>query len=230
MNRSIIPAKRRLFAEFFKRSTVDVAKSLLGCHLVHETPVGRTSGRIVEVEAYLPIRDPGCHAARGLTIRNRPMFGPPGRSYVYFCYGNHDLFNIVTEREGIPGAVLVRALEPVDGLELMARRRFHGKKRDLNLLTNGPGKLTQALDIHRMRHNEVDLMKGPLRLEHDRLKPGENIGVTTRIGITKGWELPLRFYIAGNLCLSVPSGKDRPSPGRKKSLKSAVGRQRSAVS
>ena len=225
----------RLTVSFFKRSTVAVAKSLLGCLLVHEAKGRRTSGRIVEVEAYLPKNDPGCHAARGLTRRNKPMYGPPGRAYVYFCYGNHDLFNVVTEREGVPGAVLVRALQPVEGLSTMIGRRWgipkipsrssrlRGEK-VLGGLTNGPGKLTRALDIDRHRHNGADLLNGPLRVESGGLNRGETVGVTTRIGITEGFGLPLRFYIEGHPCLSVKPGRDRPSPGRKKILKGAGGR------
>jgi DNA-3-methyladenine glycosylase len=219
MVRSITTAKRGFSEKFFNRATILVAKDLLGCLLVHETPEGRAAGRIVEVEAYLPHGDPGCHAARGLTKRNRPMFGPPGKAYVYFCYGNHDLFNVVTEREGLPGAVLVRALEPVEGLLLMARRRKTAREGDARSLSNGPGKLTRALDIDRKRHNEADLLEGKLHLERGNLRRGEKIGVTTRIGITEGWEMPLRFYIRDHSCLSVSPGKDRPSPGRQKALK-----------
>lgn len=211
---------RRLTASWFRRPTVEVARRLLGCLLVHEVGGVRSSGRIVEVEAYLPYDDPGCHAARGKTLRNAPMYGPPGHAYVYFCYGNHDLFNVVTEKEGLPGAVLVRALEPVEGLEGMARRRGlePPRSKDPASLTGGPGRLTQALGITRGGHNKVGLFSGPLHLESGRLKKGEKVGVTTRIGITNGWDLPLRFYVEGNGCLSVPPGRDRPSPGRRKVL------------
>jgi len=209
---------RRLSVSWFRRPTVEVAKRLLGCLLVHEVDGNRSSGRIVEVEAYLPVDDPGCHAARGRTPRNATMYGPPGCAYVYFCYGNHDLFNVVTEKEGIPGAVLVRALEPVEGLTDMARRRGLKPPRSLDpaSLTGGPGRLTQALSITRSQHDRADLLSGPLHLESGRLKKGESVGTTTRIGITNGWELPLRFYLEGNECLSVPPGRDRPSPGRRK--------------
>jgi DNA-3-methyladenine glycosylase len=148
------------------------------------------------------------------------MFGPPGHAYVYFCYGNHDLFNVVTEPEGVPGAVLVRALEPVEGMEYMASRRgLKGRNTtDYAALTGGPGRLTQALGIRRDLHNRCDLLNGPLHLEKGRLRRGEKVGTTTRIGITQGWELPLRFFIEGHRCLSVSPGRDRPSPGRRKVL------------
>lgn len=203
---------------FYSRPTIQVAKGLLGQLLVHETPPTVTAGRIVEVEAYLPKNDPGCHAARGMTPRNRVMFGHAGHAYVYFCYGNHYLFNVVTEKNGIPGAVLIRALEPVKGLELMTKRRGHFKTGDL-ALTNGPGKLVQALGIGK-RHNGISLWKKPLYLK--TIKRMEPIAVTTRIGITEGSELPLRFYLKGNPYLSVKPGVDRPSPGRKKRLKGVL--------
>src|ERR1700679_2573465 len=112
-----------LSQNFYQGSTQKVAKALLGQILVHETPDGLSSGRIVEVEAYLPKNDPGCHAARGKTPRNSVMFGLPGHAYIYFCYGNHFMFNVVTEKEGVPGAVLIRGLEPIKGLKLMVKRR-----------------------------------------------------------------------------------------------------------
>jgi len=202
-----------LSLSFYARPTVKVARDLIGKILAHETPEGVASGRIVEVEAYLPKGDPGCHAAQGPTPRNSVMFGPPGRAYVYFCYGNHFLFNVVTEREGVPGAVLVRALEPIEGQALMAIRRKN--LADSLSLTNGPGKLTQALGVGRAQ-NRASLTRKPLYLK-DAPRAG-SVGVTTRIGITEGWDLPLRFYLKGSPSLSVPPGHDRPSPGRKKAL------------
>lgn len=204
-----------LLKSFYSRPTIQVAKDILGQFLVHETPQGTTAGRIVEVEAYLPKNDPACHAARGMTPRNEVMYGPAGYSYVYFCYGNHFMFNVVTEKEGVPGAVLVRALEPVKGAGLMAKRRGRFSATDLGL-TNGPGKLVQALRINRA-HNKLPLWKKPLYLQ--KAKRVEAIGVTTRIGITEGSELPLRFYLKGNHFLSVKPGLDRPSPGKKKKMK-----------
>ncbi len=201
-----------LSQSFYSRPTRQVAKDLLGQILVHPTPQGTASGRIVEVEAYLPKNDPSCHAARGMTPRNRVMFGPAGHAYVYFCYGNHYLFNVVTEKNGTPGAVLIRALEPVEGAALMARRRGRVKPGDRGL-TNGPGKLVQALGIAK-RHDGIPLWKGPVYLRKAERKGA--VGVTTRIGITEGSELPLRFYLKGNPYLSVKPGADRPSRAKRK--------------
>lgn len=204
-----------LSQSFYSHPTLQVAKNLLGQVLVHQTPQGLASGRIVEVEAYLPKNDPACHAARGKTLRNQVMFGPAGHAYVYFCYGNHYLFNVVTEKEGIPGAVLIRALEPVEGAGLMAKRRGRLDPGDRGL-TNGPGKLVQALGITK-QYNGAKLWKKPLYLQKARRE--EAVGVTTRIGITEGSELPLRFYLKDNPYISVKPGSDRPSPGMKKKLK-----------
>lgn len=203
---------------FYQRSTTQVSKALLGQILVHETPEGLSSGRIVEVEAYLPKNDPACHAARGKTSRNSAMFGPPGYAYVYFCYGNHFMFNIVTEKEGVPGAVLIRALEPVKGLELMVRRRARFEAHETGL-TNGPGKLVQALGIQ-PENNKNPIFKKPLYLIESARK--EKVGITTRIGLTEGADLPLRFYLQGNRYVSVKPGADRFSPGMKKKLKSRL--------
>lgn len=200
---------------FYSRPTRQAAKALLGQLLVHQTPEGLSSGRIVEVEAYLPKNDPACHAARGKTSRNQVMFGPAGHAYVYFCYGNHYLFNVVTETEGTPGAVLIRALEPVAGAHLMAKRRGRLDTGD-RALTNGPGKLVQALGITK-QCNGTALWKRPVYLQRAERK--EPVGVTTRIGITEGSEMPLRFYLKGNPYISVKPGADRPSPGMKKKLK-----------
>ena len=203
-----------LSQDFYQGSTQRVARALLGQILVHETPEGLSSGRIVEVEAYLPKNDPGCHAARGKTPRNSVMFGPPGHAYVYFCYGNHFMFNVVTEKAGIPGAVLIRGLDPLKGLELMTRRRGSLKSHEVGL-TNGPGKLVQAMGIQR-EHNQQPVFKKPLFFIQGERK--EKIGVTTRIGLTEGSELPLRYYLVGNPYVSVKPAIDRFSPGMKKKL------------
>jgi DNA-3-methyladenine glycosylase len=199
---------------FYTRPTLRVARDLLGQILVHETPQGIAAGRIVEVEAYLPKNDPGCHAAKGKTPRNQVMFGPPGHAYVYFCYGNHYLFNLVTEKNGTPGAVLIRALEPLKGLELMAKRRG-GLEVSSRHLTNGPGKLVQALGIRR-DHNQSSICQKPLYVQK-AIRTGK-VRATTRIGITEGSGLLLRFYLEGSPYLSVKPGADRPSKGMKKKL------------
>lgn len=191
--------------KFFTQPTRRVAKELLGAYLMHETKGGPIVGRIVETEAYLPKNDPGCHAHKGQTKRNAPMFGAPGHSYVYLCYGMYDLFNVVTEAEGCGAAVLIRALEPVSGIELMQRRR---KMKNLQQLTNGPGKLVKALGIHRGQ-NSLCLRSSDLKIlppnSFPDFKPAEprfSIVQTTRIGLSLGADLPLRYYIKGNPFIS----------------------------
>ena len=182
---------RKLPRSFYARSTVEVARSLLGKVLVH----GPTAGIIVETEAYLGGEDLAAHSARGLTERTRVIFGPPGHAYVYLIYGMYECLNLVAERTGRPGCVLIRALEPVSGVELMRARR--GSTRKLEQLANGPGKLTLALGITRA-HNGVDVTRGPL-VVHEAAGASEiEIEVTPRIGIARSVELPLRFAMAGN--------------------------------
>ena len=137
---------------FYGRHTVSVARDLLGYKLVHRSPEGMTAGLIVETEAYLQ-GDPACHANRGMTPRNRPMFGPPGHAYVYFIYGLYFCFNVVSGPVGVGEAVLIRALEPQDGIELMQQRRGRTK---ISELCSGPAKLVQAMGIGR-QHNNLDL-------------------------------------------------------------------------
>ena len=176
-----------------------MARSLLGTKLVHFSPVGLTSGLIVETEAYLSRDDPACHAARGKTKRNAAMFGPPGRAYVYFIYGCHHCFNVVTGKEGVGEAVLIRALEPIEGLELMQERRGFDHK--LENLTNGPGKLCQAMGITG-DHNGASLQEYPFIIATAEHVPDEMIGVSSRIGIRRGQEKPWRFFVRGNPFLS----------------------------
>lgn len=184
---------------FYARPTIEVARDLLGAVLVHQAPEGRTAGRIVETEAYLR-DDPACHAFRGPTPRTQIMFGPPGRAYIYLIYGMYDCFNVVTAPAGTGEAVLIRALEPLEGLPLMARRRGTEKPRDL---CSGPGKLVIAMGIGRQQ-NGADL-RGRAGSALSILSPGAapgNIKVTTRIGINKAAHLPLRFYLEGNAFIS----------------------------
>ena len=185
----------KLGRSFYSRKTDLVAKDLLGCILVHKFDGKKLSGRIVETEAYFGENDPGSHASRGMTPRNRIMFGKPGFAYVYFVYGNHYCLNFTTEPEGKAGAVLIRALEPLEGIEEMKRRR--GREDNL---TNGPGRLTQALGITK-EHNGTDLTGNEIYVLRGR-KP-EEIVRTTRIGLSNGKNLLLRFYIRGKKFVSV---------------------------
>lgn len=185
----------RLPRAFLARPTLEVAPDLLGCYLVHESPEGRTAGRIVEVEAYLGPRDPASHAYRR-TPRSEVMWGPPGTAYVYLSYGNHACMNVVTEPEGRAAAVLLRALEPVEGIALMRRRR---RTHDLRLLSSGPGRLTQAMGIT-LAHNRSDVITGPLYLARGT-RPRE-IAATPRIGISAARRAPWRFAERGSPYLS----------------------------
>jgi DNA-3-methyladenine glycosylase len=182
---------RILPRSFYARSTVEVARGLLGKVLVH----GPTAGIIVETEAYLGGEDLAAHSARGLTGRTRVVFGPPGHAYVYLIYGMYECLNLVAERDGRPGCVLIRALQPVSGLELMRARRPAARQPEQ--LANGPGKLTLALGITRA-HNGADVTRGPLVVRQGEGAGPIEIAVTPRIGITRAAELPLRFLIAHN--------------------------------
>jgi DNA-3-methyladenine glycosylase len=181
-----------LSRSFFDRPTLCVAEELIGMVLVHDTAAGRTSGAIVEAEAYIGEGDAACHAAPGPTRRNEPLYGAPGFAYVYLNYGIHYLVNAVTESAGSPAAVLIRALDPLEGLELMRRRRAHGTGRRADEfstaeLCRGPGNLTRALGIS-LRQNRLDLTRGPLRIEDRGLARGRRLAWTRRIGINVGVE------------------------------------------
>jgi DNA-3-methyladenine glycosylase len=178
---------------FYARSVHDVARDLVGCVVRH----GESAGRIVETESY-HMEEPACHAFAGVTSRTRTLFGPPAHAYVYFSYGIHSLLNAVAEEEGVGAAVLIRALEPVEGLESMRRRR--GVRRDADLC-NGPGKLTQALAID-LSLNGTSLVDGPIEILAREREP--RIVMGERIGITKAADLPWRFCDADSRHVSRP--------------------------
>jgi DNA-3-methyladenine glycosylase len=178
-----------------------VAKELLGKVLVHRTPAGDAAGMIVETEAYIGEDDPACHAAPGPTRRNAPLYGPPGFAYVYLNYGIHYLVNAVTEADGHPAAVLIRALAPVDGIRLMEKRRApDGRHIDSSGLCRGPGNLTRALGIT-LTENLNDLVSSPLVIE-DRGHAPADVSWGPRIGITVGVEKPWRCWITGHPAVS----------------------------
>jgi DNA-3-methyladenine glycosylase len=205
---------------FYRRPTLDVARDLLGKVLVHRRRGVLTSGVIVEVEAYIGESDPACHAAPGPTARNRPLYGPPGFSYVYLNYGIHYLVNVVTEAEGFPAAVLIRAIEPLDGIPTMRRRRARtmkgrrrsggatrsgsrGEKLALAGLCRGPGNLTMAMGIT-LDENELDLTGEKLFIE-DRGVKTRRIEWSARIGISVGTERLWRASVAGHPAVSKSS-------------------------
>jgi DNA-3-methyladenine glycosylase len=179
---------------FYMRPTIDVARALLGQVVAH----GETAGIIVETEAYLGGDDLASHSAAGITDRTRVIFGPPGHAYIYLSYGMHDCLNIVAEPAGTPGCVLIRAIEPVAGLDIMRLRRPSARSdRDL---ASGPGKLTRALGITRAMSGR-DMTRGDL-VVRARPTEGIEIAVTPRIGITKCADWPLRYFIKGNKFVS----------------------------
>jgi DNA-3-methyladenine glycosylase len=184
---------------FYDRATELVARELLGAVLEHRSDDGVAAGRIVETEAYLGPDDPACHAVFGRTERTWHLHGPPGIAYIYFIYGVHWCFNAVTREEGHGSAVLVRALEPVRGLELMRSRR--GAKRDVDL-TNGPGKLCQALGVTGALDG-ARLDRGSLRILAGDALPDDAVEITPRIGITQAADWPLRWLIRENAYVSL---------------------------
>jgi DNA-3-methyladenine glycosylase len=190
---------------FYNRPTLDVARDLIGKVLVHETRAGLASGVIVEAEAYIGESDPACHAAPGPTRRNAPLYGPPGIAYVYLNYGVHYLVNAVTEAEGWPAAILIRALEPKEGIPLMRRRRSLTGTRPpskfaVDDLCRGPGNLTRALGID-LRQNLRDLTRGALRIEDHEL-PARPVVWSRRIGINVGVEHEWRVTAADSSAVS----------------------------
>jgi len=186
---------------FYNRPAVEVARDLLGRLLVRETPRGTLGARIVETEAYLGESDPASHAAPGPTARNAVMYGPPGFAYVYFIYGVHHCLNVVTGPPGHASAVLIRAAEPLEGLEFMRRNR--GVER-ADEVASGPGKLAQAFALTRA-HNGADLTRGELRIARGA-PPREPIRRGPRIGIRKNADVPWRFFLEGNPHVSRGGG------------------------
>jgi DNA-3-methyladenine glycosylase len=188
---------------FYDRPTLTVARELLGKVLVHRAPGGVAAGTIVETEAYIGEDDPACHAAPGPTARNAPLYGPPGFAYVYLNYGIHYLVNAVTESEGRPAAVLIRALQPLEGIRLMRRRRApDGRHIDDADLCRGPGNLTKALGISGS-DNWLDLTSSRLFIEDRGLRP-DAVSFGPRIGIRVAVDRPWRCWIAGNVSVSGP--------------------------
>ncbi len=184
-----------LARDFYARDTEAVARDLLGCVLECHGDDGVASGRIVETEAYVGEHDLACHAAAGRTRRTEPLYGPPGIAYVYFIYGVHWCFNAVTRDEALPSAVLVRAIEPIEGWDLMRSRRSAAKK---NIdLTNGPGKLCAALGIS-SRHNALPLSGPPILIRAGVPVSRDDVRVTPRIGISEAADWPLRWIVADN--------------------------------
>jgi DNA-3-methyladenine glycosylase len=194
--RQLATETRILPRSFYNRKAIEVARGLLGKILVH----GRTAGIIVETEAYLGGDDLASHSARGITDRTRVIFGPPGHAYVYFIYGMYECLNIVAEPEGKAGCVLIRAAEPLAGIDLMKRRR--PKAHSVAKLASGPGRLTLAFAITRTQ-NAADVTRGPLTVREKKQPVAFDIEVTPRIGIRHCADWPLRFLIAGNPSVSA---------------------------
>ncbi len=189
-----------------------MARALLGKLLVRKTPRGILAGRIVETEAYLGQGDAAAHAASGKTARNSVLFGPPGHAYVYFIYGNHYCLNVSCLPNGVPGCVLLRALEPVAGIKQMAEARGVEIAKEIDIrkisslkkISSGPGRMAEALEITRERDNGKSLAgpRSDLRIVDDGYRV-RRVAVTPRIGIVKSAEQPLRYVIAGNAFVSA---------------------------
>jgi DNA-3-methyladenine glycosylase len=202
---------RPLPSSFYNRDTELVARELLGAVLECHTPEGVVAGRIVETEAYLGEHDLACHAAVGRTTRTDPLYGPPGIAYVYLIYGMYWCFNAVTRAEHAPSAVLVRAVEPLVGVEVMRARRPK-VRRDVDL-TNGPGKVCLALGID-ARHNRLSLDQAPLLIRAGEPVGDRDVTITPRIGITQAADWPLRWFVTRNPYVSkTPSHFPRTALG-----------------
>ncbi|MEQ1824641.1 MAG: DNA-3-methyladenine glycosylase [Pirellula sp.] len=188
----------RFSKRFFQLPTLVVARRLLGQRFVYDSIDGRIAGRIVEVEAYLSENDPACHAARGVTRRNQTMFGPPGRLYVYAIHSRYCM-NVVTEPSGFGAAVLIRAIEPEDGMEIMQRNRPVDSVREL---TNGPGKLCQAMGINTTLDGHCLWESDTMWIERVDSRVDFTVQTSTRIGLSQAKELELRFFIDGHQYVS----------------------------
>jgi DNA-3-methyladenine glycosylase len=186
----------KLTPPFYEQATIEVAKQLLGKYLVREHPEGKTIGRIVETEAYVGPHDLACHASKGRTARTEVMFGPAGHAYVYFIYGFYNMLNLVTEAKDYPAAVLIRAVEPVEGVELMKERR---KNHALRNLASGPGKLCQAFAVDRLLNGAR--LSGPVLYVEDRGEPLPKFRAAPRIGVNyagKWKDKPYRYLVRGS--------------------------------
>ena len=191
---------RKLRRSFYNRPTLEICRDILGMHIVFQGERGTMSGRIVEVEAYIGEDDPACHASVGRTARSAIMYGPPGYSYIYFIYGMYYCLNFVTEREGFPAAILLRAAEPVWGIEFMA----HTARAADSRILSGPGMFCRAFGLTK-EQNGLDLTVGPLYLE-DRGTGVKHIECSPRVGIRKGSDRVWRFYDAESPSVSVAKG------------------------
>lgn len=191
-----LPTQNQTFPrEFYGQHTTAVARKVLGCTLFSTVGATPTAGRIVEVEAYLGSGDPAAHSYNGPTPRTRIQWGPPGHAYVYLIYGMYHCLNFITEPEGTPGCVLIRALEPLVGCQCMSKRRSRPRlKRDI---CNGPGKLTQALGID-LTQNGSDLTREPLFVLKGQPITDDQVRVSPRIGLVHATEWPLRFFLINN--------------------------------
>jgi DNA-3-methyladenine glycosylase len=194
-----------LKVEFFDRDPRRVARALLGKLLIRKTPRGILAGRIVETEAYLGDDDEAAHSFAGKTARNAVLFGPPGRAYVYFIYGNHYCLNVSCLPDGAAGGVLFRAVEPVTGIKEMAAARGVAVRNpgDLRKISSGPGRMAEAFGVTRERDNDKSFVsaKSDLRIGDDGYRVRRAI-VTPRIGIVKSAAMPLRYLVAGNRFVS----------------------------
>ncbi len=188
----------RLARPFFVRDPVALARDLLGRILFYKTPDGLLAGRIVETEAYTGAADPASHAFRGRTARNTVMFGPAGHAYVYFSYGMHHCLNVTAGAQGTAGAVLLRALEPLAGVEVMRARGDHGPE---SRLLSGPGKIGRAFGLS-LDGNGRDFSRGPLGLAAGAPIPDREVAISRRIGISRAVELPYRFAVASSRSVS----------------------------